>query len=80
MQEEYEKARRELQEELAKGTSIDSLRSKLLKSEDVTDGTVSASSSDVEIPDELIQIQSYVRWEKAGKPNFSAEQQLVMFF
>lgn len=78
--EEYEKARRELQEEVAKGTSIDNLRAKLLKSEDVaTDGAASASSSDVEIPHELIQVQSYVRWEKAGKPNFSAEEQLKEF-
>eukprot|EP00250_Pteridium_aquilinum_P019663 c24519_g4_i1 orf=33-4475(-) len=78
--EEYEKARRELQEEVAKGVSIDALRAKLLKNEKgATDGTASASSSDVEIPDDLIQVQSYVRWERAGKPNFTAEQQLKEF-
>ncbi|KAJ6430414.1 hypothetical protein OIU84_021748 [Salix udensis] len=31
------------------------------------------------IPDDLVQIQAYVRWEKAGKPNYSREQQLREF-
>ncbi|KAI5078481.1 hypothetical protein GOP47_0006152 [Adiantum capillus-veneris] len=73
--EEYKKARMELQEEVAKGTSIDSLRLRLLKSEG--DASDSAPSSD--IPEELIQVQSYVRWEKAGKPTLTAEQQLKEF-
>lgn len=29
------------------------------------------------IPDELVQIQAFIRWEKAGKPNYSPEEQLV---
>lgn len=29
------------------------------------------------IPVDLVQIQAYIRWEKAGKPNYSPEQQLV---
>ncbi|KAH7423050.1 hypothetical protein KP509_12G037200 [Ceratopteris richardii] len=72
--EEYERAREELLEELAKGTSIESLRAKLLKSDSAMD-----SGSVMDIPEELIQVQSYVRWEKAGKPNFTAEQQLKEF-
>lgn len=78
--EEYEKARKELQEEVAKGVSLETLQARLLQSGDAAmDGTEDSSSSNLEIPDDLIQVQSYVRWEKAGKPNFTAEEQLKEF-
>ena len=80
MQEEYEKARRELQEEVANGTSLDALKARLFKGEGGSNGTAAAdaSTSSPEIPDDLIQVQSFVRWEKAGKPNYTAEEQLVI--
>jgi alpha-glucan,water dikinase len=31
------------------------------------------------IPDDLVQIQAYIRWEKAGKPTYSPDQELVNF-
>uniref|UniRef100_A0A6N2N9J4 alpha-glucan, water dikinase n=1 Tax=Salix viminalis TaxID=40686 RepID=A0A6N2N9J4_SALVM len=35
----------------------------------------SVSQKENNLPDDLVQKQAYVRWEKAGKPNFSPEQQ-----
>ncbi|KAL0421405.1 UNVERIFIED_CONTAM: Alpha-glucan water dikinase, chloroplastic [Sesamum latifolium] len=78
--EEYEAARMELLEEIARGTSIKDLRTKLTSKPDASERTehrVSETKSN--IPDDLVQIQSYVRWEKAGKPNYSREQQLKEF-
>ncbi|KAL3654031.1 hypothetical protein CASFOL_003712 [Castilleja foliolosa] len=78
--EEYEAARMELLEEVARGTSIADLRKKITNKNDTSESKeqrVSASKS--YIPDDLIQIQSFIRWEKAGKPNYSPEQQLVEF-
>ncbi|XP_015957126.1 alpha-glucan water dikinase, chloroplastic [Arachis duranensis] len=84
--EEYEAARRELQEEVARGTSIQDLRERLTKKTDSTEvkePSVSETKPSVSetktIPDELVQIQAYIRWEKAGKPNYSPEQQLLEF-
>jgi alpha-glucan,water dikinase len=71
-----------LQEEVANGTSLDALKARLLKGEGSgsSNGTAAddASVSSPELPDELIQVQSFVRWEKAGKPNYTAEEQLVI--
>ncbi|KAK1373707.1 hypothetical protein POM88_029900 [Heracleum sosnowskyi] len=33
----------------------------------------------IHLPDDLVQIQAYIRWEKAGKPNYSPDQQLLEF-
>lgn len=79
-QEEYEAARFELLEEVAKGTSIEDLRAKLTRKSDGHE-TKGPSIHEInnKIPEELVQIQAYVRWEKAGKPNYSADQQLVNF-
>lgn len=40
---------------------------------------ITETQSNINIPDDLVQIQAYVRWEKAGKPNYSPEQQQVYF-
>lgn len=77
-QEEYEAARFELLEEIARGTSIEDLRAKITKK---SEGNKTEKQSPPEqkskIPDELVQVQAYIRWEKAGKPSYSADQQLV---
>ncbi|KAJ9554557.1 hypothetical protein OSB04_018602 [Centaurea solstitialis] len=80
---EYEAARAELYDEIARGSSIEDLRARLTKK----DGTGSeqtgvsepSSTRKSDIPDDLAQLQAYIRWEKAGKPNFSADQQLIEF-
>lgn len=77
---EYEAARVELLEEVARGTSVDDLRARLTNKNDsheIKEPSVSETKS--KIPDDLVQIQSYIRWEKAGKPNYSPEQQLREF-
>jgi len=66
-------------EEVSRGTSVQDLRAKLTKkpstsAAEVKEPSVSETKT---IPDELVQIQAYIRWEKAGKPNYSQEQQLV---
>lgn len=88
--EEYEAARRELLEEVARGTSVQDIRARLTnKSNDVevkepnkanaAEVKGSSASKTKTIPDELVQIQAFLRWEKAGKPNYSPEQQLIEF-
>eukprot|EP00252_Welwitschia_mirabilis_P003710 TRINITY_DN1376_c0_g2_i2.p1 TRINITY_DN1376_c0_g2~~TRINITY_DN1376_c0_g2_i2.p1 ORF type:complete len:1219 (-),score=310.92 TRINITY_DN1376_c0_g2_i2:176-3832(-) len=71
---EYEAARKELQDEVARGLSINDLRAKLQKGNGVGE-----SPSVSKIPEDLIQIQAYLRWEKAGKPNYSKEEQREEF-
>ncbi|XP_038694729.1 alpha-glucan water dikinase, chloroplastic-like isoform X4 [Tripterygium wilfordii] len=78
--EEYEAARSEILKEIARGTSVEGLRAKLTKNNDVVKiREPSPGETKDKIPDELTQIQAYIRWEKAGKPNFSMEQQLREF-
>uniref|UniRef100_A0A0E0PYA1 alpha-glucan, water dikinase n=1 Tax=Oryza rufipogon TaxID=4529 RepID=A0A0E0PYA1_ORYRU len=79
--EEYEAARTELIEELNKGVSLEKLRAKLTKTPEATDSNAPASESTVttKVPEELVQVQAYIRWEKAGKPNYTPEKQLVEF-
>lgn len=74
-QEEFEAARTELLQEVARGTSVEELRAKLTKKDDNSKGPVVRKSK---IPDDLVQIQAYIRWEKAGKPNYPPEKQLVI--
>jgi len=31
------------------------------------------------IPEDLVQMQAYIRWEKAGKPNYSMDEQHVKY-
>ncbi|CAK9158146.1 unnamed protein product [Ilex paraguariensis] len=77
---EYEAARSELLEEVARGTSIQDLRARLTKKNNASDAREPLlSQTNSKIPDDLVQIQSYIRWEKAGKPNYSQDQQLREF-
>ncbi|XP_011655614.1 alpha-glucan water dikinase, chloroplastic isoform X2 [Cucumis sativus] len=78
-QEEYEAARAELLQELTRGATLQDLRARLTKENDGTETMELSTPKDMTIPDELAQIQAYLRWEKAGKPNFSPEQQLREF-
>lgn len=48
------------------------------ESSQVQENTASTKEAS-KLPEDLIGIQAYVRWEKAGKPNFSPVQQLVIF-
>lgn len=77
LQEEYEAARKELQEEILRGASIHDIRARLTKTDakESEDSPLPGKSNN--IPDDLVQIQSFIRWEKAGKPNYSPEKQLV---
>ncbi|KAF3431222.1 hypothetical protein FNV43_RR25952 [Rhamnella rubrinervis] len=85
--EEYEAARTELLEEIARGASVQELRARLTRKSDAGDtkepshhDTKEPSHHDTKrIPDDLVQIQAYIRWEKAGKPNYSPDQQLMEF-
>ncbi|KAL3337248.1 hypothetical protein AABB24_029750 [Solanum stoloniferum] len=75
--EEYEAARTELQEEIARGTSIQDIRARLTKTNDKSQSKeepLHVTKSD--IPDDLAQVQAYIRWEKAGKPNYPSEKQI----
>ncbi|XP_006841018.2 alpha-glucan water dikinase, chloroplastic isoform X1 [Amborella trichopoda] len=79
--EEYEAARTELLEEVARGTAIDELRAKLTSNSDTLKDPLDPLGKVLveKIPDDLIQIQAYIRWEKAGKPNYSQDQQIKEF-
>lgn len=78
--EEYEAARFELLEAIAQGTSIEDLRAKLTKKSDENKTEKqSPPERKSKIPNELVQVQAYIRWEKAGKPNYSADRQLREF-
>jgi alpha-glucan,water dikinase len=50
-----------------------------MKKNDSNDERKPSTSETKRIPDDLVQIQAYIRWEKAGKPNYSPDQQLVNF-
>ncbi|KAH1154503.1 hypothetical protein GLYMA_18G142500v4 [Glycine max] len=77
--EEYEAARNELLEEVARGTSVQDLHARLTKKTKAAEVKEPSVSETKTIPDELVQIQAFIRWEKAGKPNYSREQQLMEF-
>lgn len=77
--EEFEAARTELLEEIARGASIQDLRTKLNKKNNSTDERKPSISETKRIPDDLVQIQAYIRWEKAGKPTYSPDQELREF-
>ncbi|XP_052731324.1 alpha-glucan water dikinase, chloroplastic isoform X3 [Vigna angularis] len=76
---EYEAARQELLEEVSRGTSVQDLRARLTKNTKAAEVKEPSVSETKTIPDEFVQIQAYIRWEKAGKPNYSQEQQLMEF-
>ncbi|KAG6497515.1 hypothetical protein ZIOFF_045416 [Zingiber officinale] len=83
-QEEYEAARMELLQEISRGMSIEELRSKLTKKTEVKPASREEKTHRVEsheggISDDLVQVQAFIRWEKAGKPNYPPEKQLMEF-
>lgn len=78
-------------EEVARGTSVQAIRARLTNKpndaevkEPKKDNAAKVKEPSVSetktIPDELVQIQAFLRWEKAGKPNYSPEQQLVTLY
>ncbi|KAE9597974.1 hypothetical protein Lal_00029603 [Lupinus albus] len=77
--EEFEAARCELLEEVARGTSLQDLRARLTNKTSTTEVKEPTVYETKTITDELVQIQAFIRWEKAGKPNYSPEQQLMEF-
>ncbi|CAL0330850.1 unnamed protein product [Lupinus luteus] len=77
--EEYEAARRELLEEVTRGTSVQDLRARLTNKTNATEVKERTVYEPKTIPDELVQTQAFIRWEKAGKPNYSPEEQLMEF-
>ncbi|KAA8529608.1 hypothetical protein F0562_034292 [Nyssa sinensis] len=78
--EEYEAARIELKEEIARGSSIQDLRARLTNKNDTNESKEPLLlESKNKIPVDLLQIQAYIRWERAGKPNYSPDQQLIEF-
>ncbi|XP_058192973.1 alpha-glucan water dikinase, chloroplastic-like isoform X2 [Rhododendron vialii] len=78
--EEYEAARQELMEEVARGTSIQDLRVRLTNKNNTSESKERLlSETKSQITEDLVQIQAYIRWEKAGKPNYSPDQQLKEF-
>lgn len=58
---------------------MDDIRTKLTKRNGQENKETSIPETKNKIPDDLVQIQAFIRWEKAGKPNYSPEQQLVIF-
>lgn len=64
-------------EEVARGTSIQELRARLTKKNDTNDRKEPSHLDSKRIPDDLVETQAYIRWENAGKPNYSPDQQLV---
>lgn len=80
--EEYEKGRLELQTMVASGQiTIEGLRQKLLgggepsKTEEPEYENSTAAPDGPDVPEDLMAIQSYIRWERNGKQNYSPEQQ-----
>lgn len=65
-------------QELTRGATLQDLRARLTKENDGSETMELSTAKGKTIPDELVQIQAFIRWEKAGKPNYSAEQQLVI--
>ncbi|WOH16560.1 hypothetical protein DCAR_0936116 [Daucus carota subsp. sativus] len=78
--EEYEAARTELLVEVSRGTPIQDIRARLTNKSNVNESKGPLLSEKIsQVPDDLVQTQAYIRWEKAGKPNFSPDQQLKEF-
>ncbi|RAL51823.1 hypothetical protein DM860_010541 [Cuscuta australis] len=78
--EEYEAARRELIEEISRGASVEEIRARLTKKNDIAEQKEThRPEKQGDIPNDLVQIQAYIRWEKAGKPRYPPEKQLREF-
>ena len=82
-QEEYEKGRTELQMMVASGAAtVEQLRQQLLGGGGGGGGVEREDSRPAEpdapaVPEDLLAIQSFIRWERNGKQNYSPEQQEV---
>ncbi|GBG63702.1 hypothetical protein CBR_g39013 [Chara braunii] len=80
-QREYEIARSELENEVRMGMTIEQLARKLLGPGADTGRSTKGSArtyeerSVAQVPEDLVQIQAFLRWERAGKPNYSLEKQ-----
>eukprot|EP00271_Cylindrocystis_brebissonii_P010276 TRINITY_DN26421_c0_g1_i1.p1 TRINITY_DN26421_c0_g1~~TRINITY_DN26421_c0_g1_i1.p1 ORF type:complete len:1482 (-),score=381.52 TRINITY_DN26421_c0_g1_i1:676-5121(-) len=81
---EFEKGKLELQTQVADGiVTIDELRRQLLGGggspppEPAPPAPVQEQKQeeDVHVPEDLVGIQAYIRWERNGKQNYSPEQQ-----
>jgi len=65
-------------EENTRGSSIEDIRARLTKKNEIRESKeLPLSEKTSEITDDLVQTQAYIRWEKAGKPQYSADRQLV---
>lgn len=65
-------------EEISRGSSIQDLRTRLANKNYASGSNEPLLSEKIsQVPDDLVQTQAYIRWEKAGKPNYSPDQQLV---
>lgn len=67
----------ELLEELAKGTSVEELWDRLKKKPEVPPKDSLPVDKKI-IPGDLVKAQAYIRWAKAGRPNYSDDEQLVI--
>lgn len=61
---------------------MEKLRAKLTKAPEAPESDKSESPASQiiidKVPEDLVQVQAYIRWEKAGKPNYPPEKQLVI--
>ncbi|KAM7484206.1 hypothetical protein LguiA_000215 [Lonicera macranthoides] len=62
------------------GSSNEDIRARLTNKNELRESKVlPLSEKTSEITDDLVQTQAYIRWEKAGKPQYSADRQLREF-
>jgi alpha-glucan, water dikinase len=59
---------------------LSQLRAKLTKKPEKDEVLIKESKvTSSEVPKDLVHVQAYIRWEKAGKPNYPPEKQTVAF-
>lgn len=82
-QAEYRAAREELEAQVRSGASLEELTQRL-KGGAVTNGAASGNGAgstqgagSLAVPEDLVGIQAYLRWERGGKKNYSPEEQQV---
>ncbi|GAQ91752.1 alpha-glucan water dikinase [Klebsormidium nitens] len=78
---EYRAAREELEAQVRSGATLEELRQRL-KGGPATNGAASGNGAGasqgaggVAVPEDLVGIQAYLRWERGGKKNYSPEEQ-----
>lgn len=60
---------------------MEELRAKMTKKPKAEESKTKESATvRPEVPNDLVQVQAYIRWEKAGKPNYPPEKQTVMLY